>query len=50
MGSFAAQQFILDHSHSIDGLVLSGSGIGLVRFTQGVSPAEDLMRGNECSF
>jgi alpha-beta hydrolase superfamily lysophospholipase len=33
MGSFAAQQFILDHSHSIDGLVLSGSGAldGLVR-------------------
>jgi alpha-beta hydrolase superfamily lysophospholipase len=25
MGSFAAQQFILDHSHSIDGLALSGS-------------------------
>jgi alpha-beta hydrolase superfamily lysophospholipase len=33
MGSFAAQQFILDHSHSIDGLALSGSGIldGLFR-------------------
>jgi alpha-beta hydrolase superfamily lysophospholipase len=27
MGSFAAQQYILDHSDSIDGLVLSGSGI-----------------------
>jgi alpha-beta hydrolase superfamily lysophospholipase len=27
MGSFAAQQYILDHSHSIDGLALSGSGI-----------------------
>jgi alpha-beta hydrolase superfamily lysophospholipase len=26
MGSFAAQQFILDHSHTIDGLALSGSG------------------------
>jgi alpha-beta hydrolase superfamily lysophospholipase len=26
LGSFAAQQFILDHSHSIDGLMLSGSG------------------------
>jgi alpha-beta hydrolase superfamily lysophospholipase len=26
MGSFAAQQFILEHSHSIDGLALSGSG------------------------
>ena len=26
MGSFAAQQFVLDHSQSIDGLALSGSG------------------------
>ena len=26
MGSFAAQQYILDHSESIDGVVLSGSG------------------------
>src|SRR6266436_1209804 len=26
MSSFAAQQFVLDHSHSIDGLALSGSG------------------------
>lgn len=27
MGSFAAQQFVLDHSDFLDGLVLSGSGI-----------------------
>ena len=26
MGSFAAQQYVLDHSHSVDGLALSGSG------------------------
>jgi alpha-beta hydrolase superfamily lysophospholipase len=26
MGSFAAQQFVLDHSNSIDGWALSGSG------------------------
>jgi alpha-beta hydrolase superfamily lysophospholipase len=26
MGSFAAQQFVLDHSREIDGLILSGSG------------------------
>jgi alpha-beta hydrolase superfamily lysophospholipase len=26
MGSFAAQQYVLNHSHSVDGLVLSGSG------------------------
>ena len=27
MGSFAAQQYVLDHSREIDGLVLSGSGV-----------------------
>jgi len=26
MGSFAAQQYVLDHSRKIDGLILSGSG------------------------
>src|SRR6266542_5557439 len=43
MGSFAAQQFILDHSHSIDGLVLSGSGTldGLARLAQSVPAGED---------
>jgi len=46
MGSFAAQQFILDHSHSIDGLALSGSGAldGLVRVAQSVAAGEDLMK------
>ena len=36
LGSFAAQQFALDHSHSIDGLALSGSGAldGLVRLAK----------------
>jgi alpha-beta hydrolase superfamily lysophospholipase len=36
MGSFAAQQFVLDHSEFIDGLALSGSGAldGLVRMAQ----------------
>ena len=36
MGSFAAQQYVLDHSPSIDGLVLSGSGAldGLVRLAK----------------
>jgi len=45
MGSFAAQQFILDHSHSIDGLVLSGSGTldGLARLAQSVPAGEDPM-------
>jgi alpha-beta hydrolase superfamily lysophospholipase len=44
MGSFAAQQFVLDHSGFIDGLALSGSGDldGLVRLAQSgkLSPAE----------
>jgi alpha-beta hydrolase superfamily lysophospholipase len=33
MGSFAAQQYVLDHSREIDGLILSGSGAldGLTR-------------------
>jgi len=45
MGSFAAQQFILDHSHSIDGLALSGSGIldGLARFAQSLPAGADVM-------
>jgi alpha-beta hydrolase superfamily lysophospholipase len=44
MGSFAAQQFVLDHSGLIDGLALSGSGSldGLVRLAQSSqrAPAE----------
>ncbi|HKA43635.1 MAG TPA: alpha/beta hydrolase [Burkholderiales bacterium] len=41
MGSFAAQQFILDYSHEIDGLALSGSGAldGLARLAAS-APAE----------
>jgi alpha-beta hydrolase superfamily lysophospholipase len=33
MGSFAAQRYVIDHSHEIDGLILSGSGAleGLAR-------------------
>jgi len=46
MGSFAAQQFVLDHSHSIDGLALSGSSTldGLIRAAQSLSPDEDPMK------
>jgi alpha-beta hydrolase superfamily lysophospholipase len=42
----AAQQFVLDHSHSIDGLVLSGSGTldGLARFARSVPAGEDPMK------
>ena len=46
LGSFAAQQFVLDHGHSIDGLVLSGSGTldGLARVAQSVPAGEDPMK------
>ncbi len=46
MGSFAAQQFILDHSHSISGLVLSGSGTldGLARLAQTMPKGEDPLK------
>jgi alpha-beta hydrolase superfamily lysophospholipase len=52
MGSFAAQQFVLDHSHSIDGLALSGSGTldGLVRIAQSLPPGEDPMKRMNASF
>src|SRR5437879_11088751 len=52
MGSFAAQQFILDHSHSIDGLVLSGSGTldGLARLAESVPAGEDPMKLMNAAF
>src|SRR6266436_1753136 len=52
MGSFAAQQFVLDHSHSIDGLALSGSGTldGLARTAQSISPGEDPMKMMNAAF
>src|SRR5467141_3277017 len=52
MGSFAAQQFVLDHSHSIDGLALSGSGAldGLARLAQSISPGEDPMKLMNAAF
>ena len=45
LGSFAAQQFVLDHSHSIDGLALSGSGTldGLARIAQSIATGTDPM-------
>lgn len=44
MGSFAAQQYVLDHSYSIDGLVLSGSGAldGLARLGSSARSQEDI--------
>jgi alpha-beta hydrolase superfamily lysophospholipase len=52
MGSFAAQQFVLEHSHSIDGLVLSGSGAldHLARVAQSISPGEDSMKLMNAAF
>jgi alpha-beta hydrolase superfamily lysophospholipase len=52
LGSFAAQQFVLDHGHSIDGLALSGSGTleGLVRVAQSIAPGEDPMKLMNAAF
>lgn len=52
MGSFAAQQFILDHSHSITSLILSGSSAldYLARQFQGVPKGEDPMKLMNASF
>ena len=52
LGSFAAQQFVLDHSHSIDGLALSGSGAldGLARLDQSISPGTDPMKLMNAAF
>jgi alpha-beta hydrolase superfamily lysophospholipase len=52
MGAFAAQQLILDHSYSIDGLALSGSGTldGLARLAQSVSAGEDPMKLMNAAF
>src|SRR5947207_4079934 len=52
MGSFAAQQFVLDHSHSIDGLALAGSGAldGLARLAQSISPGKDPMKLMNATF
>ncbi len=43
MGSFAAQQYVLDHSYSIDGLALSGSGSldGLAKLARRAVPKKN---------
>ena len=45
MGSFAAQQFVLDHSQDIDGLILSGSGAldGLARLASSAPPGKNIL-------
>src|SRR6266446_7561205 len=52
LGSFAAQQFVFDHSHSINGLALSGSGAldGLARLAQSISPGTDPMKLMNAAF
>jgi alpha-beta hydrolase superfamily lysophospholipase len=52
LGSFAAQEFVLDHSHSIDGLALSGSGTldGLARVAQSIPPEQDPMKLMNAAF
>jgi len=52
MGSFAAQQFILDHSDLIHGLALSGSGTldGLARLAQPASAGGDPMESMNAAF
>lgn len=41
MGSFAAQRYVVDHSHEIDGLILSGSG-ALEGLARAVLPGSNL--------
>src|SRR5262249_22022474 len=45
MGSFAAQQYVLEHSHEIDGLVLSGSGAldALAQAAGAAAPGENVL-------
>ena len=48
MGSFAAQQYVLEHSDLIDGLVLSGSGAldGLARLARSAQPGENFLNAS----
>ena len=45
MGSFAAQQYVLDHSREIDGLILSGSGAldGLARLASSAPAGNNIL-------
>jgi len=48
MGSFAAQQYVLDHSGDLDGLVLSGSGAldALAQMASAAAPGENLLNAH----
>src|SRR5262245_6883132 len=45
MGSFAAQQYVIDHSREIDGLILSGSGAldGLARLATSAPAGKNIL-------
>ena len=48
MGSFATQQYVLDHSREIDGLILSGSGAldGLARLATSAPEGSNVLNAN----
>jgi alpha-beta hydrolase superfamily lysophospholipase len=48
MGSFAAQQYVLERSREIDGLILSGSGTldGLARLTGSAPPGSNILNAS----
>jgi alpha-beta hydrolase superfamily lysophospholipase len=48
MGSFASQQYVLDHSREIDGLMLSGSGAldGLALVASSASPGTNILNAH----
>ena len=48
MGSFAAQQYVLDHSREIEGLILSGSGAldGLARLATSAPVGSNVLNAN----
>jgi alpha-beta hydrolase superfamily lysophospholipase len=48
MGSFAAQQYVLDHSREIDALILSGSGVldGLARLATSAPEGSNVLNAN----
>jgi alpha-beta hydrolase superfamily lysophospholipase len=48
MGSFAAQQYALDHSREINGLILSGSGVldGLARLAGSAPPGKNILNAS----
>src|SRR5215469_6151734 len=45
MGSFAAQQYVLEHSREINGLILSGSGAldGIARLASSAPPGKNIL-------